>query len=67
MIRGFWTVALCVACVSLVACNRGGPRAGTARLRVDGHVQLDTSRQLFQLSSGSHTVHLGDRVKVLAG
>jgi len=67
MNRGLWTAALAVACVALVACNRGGPSAGTARLKVDGQVQLDTSRQLFQLSSGKHTVHQGDRVKVISG
>jgi hypothetical protein len=67
MNRGLWTAALAVACVALVACNGGRPSAGTARLKVDGQVQLDTSRQLLQLSSGKHTVHSGDRVKVISG
>jgi len=67
MKRGFWTAALALACLALVACNRGGPGADSARLKVDGQVQVDTSRQLLQLSSGKHTIHPGDRVKVLSG
>ena len=67
MKRGLSTAALAVACLALVGCNRGGPSASTARLKVDGQVQLDTARQLFQLSSGKHSVHYGDRVKVLSG
>lgn len=67
MNRGLRTAALAVACLALVACHRGGPSASTARLKVDGQVQLDTARQLFQLSSGKHSVHYGDRIKVLSG
>ena len=67
MSRVFWTAALCAATVMLVGCNRGSPGSSAARLRVDGQVELDTPRQLFELTSGKHTVHYGDRVKVLSG
>ncbi|MBV9936300.1 MAG: hypothetical protein JO367_18540, partial [Actinobacteria bacterium] len=67
MNRVFWAAALCVATVVLVGCNRSSPSPRAAQLRVDGRVQLDTPRQLFQLTAGKHTVHYGDRVKVLSG
>jgi hypothetical protein len=67
MTRVFWTAALCAATALLVGCNRSSPGASAARLKVDGQVQLDTPRRLFELTSGKHTVHYGDRVKVLSG
>ena len=67
MSRVFWTAALCAATAMLVGCNRSGPGSSAARLKVDGQVELDTPRQLFELTSGKHTVHYGDRVKVLSG
>src|SRR5581483_9685981 len=67
MSRVFWTAALCAATAMLVGCNRSSPGPSAARLKVDGQVQLDTPRQLFELTSGKHTVHYGDRIKVLSG
>jgi hypothetical protein len=67
MIRVSLAAAACVAAMFLVGCNRGGIPGDQARLSVDGQVQVDSARRLLQLSSGTHMLTVGDRVRVLSG